>query len=217
MVEQDQLAKWIVGSAAEEPANESTAKFVAAAESAWPRVLAQTRGELRNQRLSKAEIESLALEIWELVLRSVWKIWRRRENAIKDPENYLTAAFRHRLNRRLKLKRRRDSVLEFLPPEELIQVSSPDVSEVDSEVQIHRGIQLEQIYAMMDERTRKAFIARVYGFKWAEIAKTFEIQEQNLIMRVQYAVRKIRGKLANRTSTSEQLEQRNIADESRPL
>src|SRR5215831_2404367 len=179
MVEQDQLAEWIVGSAAQDPGNESSRMFVAASQAAWPRALAQTRGELRNQRFSKAEIESLALEIWELVLRSVWKTWRRRENAINDPENYLIAAFRHRLNRRLKLKRRRDSVLEFLPPEELVHVSSSDSSESDSELQIHRGIQLEQVYAMMDERTRKAFIARVYGFKWAEIAKTFEVQEQN--------------------------------------
>jgi RNA polymerase sigma factor (sigma-70 family) len=204
MVEQDQLARWIVGSAAEGLTNESTRRFVAASQAAWPRALSQTRRELGNQRLSRAEVESLALEIWELVLRAVWRTWQGREDAIKDPENYLIAAFCHRLNRRLKQKRRRDAVLEFLPPEELIEVSGRDNSESDHEAQIHQSIQLEQVYAMMDERTRKAFIARVYGFKWAEIAETFAIQEQNLIMRLQYAIRKIRGKLANRTSTSEQ-------------
>lgn len=203
MLEQDQLAQWIVGSE-EDPANESTRNFVAASRAAWPRALAQTRRELSNQGLSRAEIESLALEIWELVLRSVWRTWQSRENAIKDPENYLIAAFCHRLNRRLKLKRRRDAVLEFLPPEKLIEVSGRDNGDAGCELRIHRGIQLEQVYAMMDERTRKAFIARVYGFRWAEIAETFEIQEQNLIMRLQYAIRKIRGKLANRTARSEQ-------------
>src|SRR5262245_3238129 len=131
MVEQDQLAKWIVGSAAEDPANESARRFVAASQAAWPRAMAQARRELRNQRLSRAEVESLALEIWEQVMRSVWKTWPHHENQIKAPENYLIAAFCHRLNRRLKQKRSSDAVLEFLPPEELVEVSSRDASDRD--------------------------------------------------------------------------------------
>jgi DNA-directed RNA polymerase specialized sigma24 family protein len=198
MLEQDQLAKWIVGLGPQEEGNERAREFVQASRQAWPRVLAHTRRELSNQRFDRAEITSLVLEIWEAVLRSVWKTLQDSSGAaeVKNLENYLIGAFHHRLNRHLKQKRRRDASLEFVPPQELIELSSHDSIDEDWAVRIDRAVQLKQVYAMMDEKIRKAIIAKVYGFSWSEIAKTFQIEEQNLIMRVQYAIRKIRQKIA---------------------
>jgi DNA-directed RNA polymerase specialized sigma24 family protein len=196
MLEQDQLARWIVGLAPQEEGSEREREFVRVSQQAWPSVLAHTRRELSPQHLSSAEITSLVLEIWENVLRSVWKTLQRANTPaeIKSLENYLIGAFHHRLNRHLKQLRNRDDLLAFLPPEELNELPGQDLSH-DWTSLTDRAVQLNQIYAMMDGDIRKAVIARVYGFSWAEIAKTFQIEEQNLIMRVQYAVRKIRAKL----------------------
>lgn len=198
MLEHDQLAKWIVGLAAEDTASDQAREFVQASQQAWPRVLAHVRREL-SAHARGAEITSLALEIWEDVLRSVWKTLRRPNGAseVRDLENYLIGTFHHRLNRRLQQERRRDAILEFVPPEKLIELPARDNNNLeDSAARIDQRIQLNQVYGMLDENVRKAIVARIYGFSWAEIAKTFQIEEQNLIMRVQYAIRKIRGKLA---------------------
>jgi len=201
VLEQDQLAQWVVGPLTENT-NEKGKELVEASRRAWPRVLAHTRRELSHRELIGPEITSLALEIWEAVLRSVWRTLQRSHRAagIRDLENYLIGAFHHRLNRRLQRMRCRDAVLEFLPPEKLVEIPSPETVDEQQAVRTHRRIQLDQVYAMMDENIRKAMIARAYGFSWSEIAKTFQIEEQNLIMRVQYALRKVREKLSRHSS-----------------
>jgi len=130
-------------------------------------------------------------------LRSVWKTLQQdpdAKNNVKNLQNYLIGTFHHRFNRYLKRKRIHNAVVEFLPPQELIGVSGTSHQKHDWEDEAQRVIQLEQVYAQMDADTRKALIARVYGFSWLEIANTFQIEEQNLIMRVQYAIKKVREK-----------------------
>jgi DNA-directed RNA polymerase specialized sigma24 family protein len=196
MLEQDQIARWIVGLAPQEQGSEQAQGFIRASQQVWPRVLAHARRELSDKHLSGTEITSFVLEIWEQVLRSVWKTLQRANTAadIKNLENYLIGTFHHRLNRNLKHRRIQDNLLAFLPPEELSEFPSRD-QRGDWATQTERTVQLNQVYAMMDDNIRRAVIAKVYGFSWAEIAKTFRIDEQNLIMRVQYAFRKIRAKL----------------------
>jgi RNA polymerase sigma factor (sigma-70 family) len=201
MLEQEQVARWIVGVAENGSVDEQTGKFLHSSSLAWPSVLAHVRHELSGQGLNGNEVTSLALEIWEETLRSVWKTWRERPSKasrIQNLENYLIGAFHHRLNRYLKRRRLRDSILEFLPPEELAELKSAKSANTDSSVRIHRRIQLEQAYGEMNETMRRAVVASMYGFSWSEIAKRFQIDEQNLIMRVQYAIRKIRQKFAER-------------------
>jgi DNA-directed RNA polymerase specialized sigma24 family protein len=197
MLEQDQVARWIVGLSPEDDGDELTRKFLASSSLAWPRVLAHVRHELAGRGLNSDEVKSLALEIWEETLRSVWRTCRERpgwSRRIENLENYLIGAFHHRFNRHVKRRKRQDSLLEFRPAAELAQLK--DAANVDNDfgARMDRGIQLEQAYAAMNPNMRRAVIASVYGFSWAEIAKRFETGEQNLIMRVQYALRKVRGK-----------------------
>lgn len=197
MFEQDQVTRWVVGLADGDQADEQTSKFLVSSSLAWPHVLAHVRHELSHQGLNSNEVASLALEIWEKTLRSVWMTWQLRPSwagQIQNLENYLIGAFHHRLNRHLKQKRRRDSIVEFRPLQELVEMK--DASNVDEDYapRIHRGIQLEQAYSGMNPNMRRALIARLYGFSWSEIAEKLQIGEQNLIMRVQYAIRKARGK-----------------------
>lgn len=173
--------------------------FYRAACITWPRVLAHARHEMSARGINNTEITSVALETWESVLRSVWMTLQKRSDAcdqIESLENYLIGAFHHRLNRLLKQKRRRESVLEFVPPEELTAVRTRDSVDEESVIRIHQEIQLKEVYAMMSEDVRRALVAKLYGFSWREIAMTLGTEEQNLIMRVQYAIRKIRAKLA---------------------
>lgn len=197
MLEQDQVTRWVIGLADGDQADEQTSKFLVSSSLAWPHVLARTRNEVSHQGLNSDEVTSLALEIWEKTLRSVWTTWQQRPSwagRIQNLENYLIGAFHHRLNRHLKQKRHRDSIVEFRPLEELVEMRGAGNVDEDCAPRIHRGIQLEQAYAGMNQNMRRALIARLYGFSWSEIAAKLQIGEQNLIMRVQYAIRKARGR-----------------------
>jgi RNA polymerase sigma factor (sigma-70 family) len=209
-LEEDQLARWIVGPAAENETGSQKAEFVFASQQAWPRVLAHTRRELSNLPFSSAEITSLAIEVWEGVLRSVWKTLQHssRSDAVRDLENYLIGTFFHRLNHRLRQNRRRNSVVEFVAPEKLIELPGRSLRGDDCVARIDQQIQLKQIIAMMDQTARRAVIAKARGFSWSEIAKTFQIEEQNLIMRVQYAIRKLRRKMAGSKERADRIRQR---------
>jgi len=193
MIEQEQLAKCIIGHEAKDAPDEQVSEFLAAANLAWPRVVAHTRRELAHHGLSANELTSLTTEIWETTIRSIWKTLGRRAQGvyeIGDLQNYLIGTFHRRLNRHLKRKRLNENLLDFLPPDELGEL--PSSNNVDYGIRIQQRIQLAQAYEMMDDCVKKAVIARLYGYSWAEIAKTSQLKEQNLIMRVQYAFRKIR-------------------------
>lgn len=203
MVEQDQVAKWVIGQVDGQQSDEQTLKFLECASMAWPRVLAHVRRELASHGLTSDEVTSLALEVWENTLRSVWKTWRQRPESagrIDNLQNYLIGAFHHRLNRDLKRKRLRDSILEFRSTEQLATLSGAANVDEDYANRIDRSIQLDQVYAEMNEDTKRAVIARVYGFSWTEIGEHLHIEEQNLMMRVQYAIRKIRDKFTRTSS-----------------
>jgi DNA-directed RNA polymerase specialized sigma24 family protein len=197
LFEQETLVRWIIGSSHENRADQATRTFVQAVQAVWPRLLAHARRELSTQRLSGPEIRSLVLEIWESVLRSVWKTLQKDLDEgvkVRNLENYLIGVFHHRFNRYLQRRRQRNAHLEFLPPEDLTDFSSTSLRKDNWEDQIQRSIQLEEVYAEVDAFTRTALLARAHGFSWSEIARTLQTEERNLIMRVQYAIRKVRDK-----------------------
>lgn len=199
MVDQEVVAKWVVDLAVPNKTEVQSDRFVKAAQKAWPRVRACAKRSISNRQISADEVVSLTLEIWEVTLRSVWKTVQqtpRVEATIENLPNYLIGAFHHRLNQHLKRDRRRDAVLEFVAPEELTGFEQPGTGEEDSTVRIHQQIQLMEVYQAMDERVRRAVVARTHGFSWREIASEMGIEEQNLIMRVQYAIRKMRARFA---------------------
>jgi DNA-directed RNA polymerase specialized sigma24 family protein len=195
MLEQEQVARWIIGLAVGEEADELAQQFLKGARLAWPRVLAHARRELAAQYLSSSAISSATFEIWEEVLRSVWGTFRRQPDSalqVRSMENYLIGTFHHRFNRQLKSKRSHDSVLEFLPPAELAELKTAENVDDSYAVRMQHSIQMEKVYASLDDNIRRVLIARIYGFSWGEIAQHFQIEEQNLVMRVRYAIRKIR-------------------------
>lgn len=196
MVDQDQVVRWVIGLVNGCQADDQTCKFLECSNAAWPSVLAHVRHEVADQGLSSDEVTSLALEIWEKTLRSVWKTWREQDGPshIDNLQNYLIGAFHHRLNRDLKRKRLQDSKLEFRSMDQLAILQNAANVDEDYANRIDRNIQLEEVYAEMNENTRRAITARVYGFSWTEIGECLHIEEQNLIMRVQYAIRKIRNR-----------------------
>jgi DNA-directed RNA polymerase specialized sigma24 family protein len=201
MVEEEQIARWVIGLEKGDPADEQAQQFLSGARLAWPHVLAHTRRELAGRRLNSSEITSTTFEIWEEVLRSVWKTLGRKPDAalqIRSMENYLVGVFHHRLNRRLKSGRSRDTALEFLPPEDLESLKAGGSIDECYTTRLHQNIQMEKVYAQLNDKVRNALIARIYGFSWGEIAQHFQIEEQNLIMRVRYAIRKVKESLTRK-------------------
>jgi DNA-directed RNA polymerase specialized sigma24 family protein len=199
MVEEEQVARWIIGLAEEDEADDHTQQFLDAARLAWPHVLAHTRRKLSGRGLTSSEVTSATFEIWEEVLRSVWGTLRRHPDAvlkIRSMENYLIGVFHHRLNRRLKYGRLNDAVIEFLPPDELAARERVEHADQEQLAHLNRRLQMEKVYAQLDDKMKKALVARIYGFSWGEIAEHFQIEEKNLIMRVRYAVRRVRERLS---------------------
>ncbi len=199
MLDQEVVAKWVVDLAVLPSTEVQSERFAEAAQLAWPRVLACTRRSVSNRQITSAEAASLALEIWTATLRSVWNTLRQDpegESRIENLINYLIGAFHHRLNQHLKRGKQRDAVLEFMDPDELIGLERPGTCYKDPELDLYRKIQLTELYSAMDEHARQALIARGHGFSWREIATEMGMGEQNLIMRVQYAIRKMRTKFS---------------------
>jgi len=193
MIEQEAIASWIVSTSESRSKGVQTASFLEASRLAWPRVLAHARRKLSNKHFSSAELTSLVLEIWEDVLRSVWRLLgSSRSTPIANLEHYLIGSFHHRLTRERKKEKRRESALHFLPPEELIQLPSPYTLDAEYQNRVHRQIELDRFCAAVDARLRAILIARLYGLSWSEISQLCHVEEQRLIMRVQYAVRKNR-------------------------
>jgi DNA-directed RNA polymerase specialized sigma24 family protein len=205
MVDQEAVANWVVNLAVLQNTEAQSERFAEAARLAWPRVIACTRRSVSNRQITSAEATSLALEIWEATLRSVWNTLQQDpegEARIENLTNYLIGAFHHRLNQQLKRDKQRDSVIEFMPPEELMVLERPGTASNDCEFDLYRKIQLTELYTAMDEHVRQALIARSHGFSWREIAMEMGIDQQNLIMRVQYAIRKMRVKFGRTPNVS---------------
>jgi len=197
MLDQDNIAKWVTDLNAKSVADVKKTQFIEAARRVWPRNVAYARREMTNQHIDAIDASTVAAEIWEAALRSVWKTFCTDENNeihIRNLSSYLTGAFQHRFNRYLRQARYREAMLELLPTEKLIVLQTPDDSSQGSVARIHHKIQLEQVYAMLDNNIRWVLVARCHGFAWQEIAKALNTDKQNLIMRVQYAIRKIREK-----------------------
>jgi DNA-directed RNA polymerase specialized sigma24 family protein len=195
----EEITRWVLGL---DPgaSDAGTGEFLSAAKAAWPRALAHTRRELGGGRSSATEVVSLAFELWEPALRSVWKTYQsQRDTArIENIEHYLVGVFRHRLNRYLSHKRQDDSVLDFRPPQELEILKVSGAVDDGMAARIGNSIQLERVYAAVGEDIRHAMVARTHGYSWADIAVVMGTEEQNLIMRVQYAIRKFRTRVSRR-------------------
>jgi DNA-directed RNA polymerase specialized sigma24 family protein len=166
--------------------------LVRCAQQAWPHVLAHVRKELA-QGISAQEKSSLALEVWESVLRSVSRTLRRGQsrNGIEDMESYLVGVFHHRFNRLQKREERRQKVIEFLPTANDL-AGLPAAGDRDWVTRLENEILAGEILAYMEDWARKVWVRRAYGYSWGQIASFMGLTEDQLKKRFRYSLEKTR-------------------------
>lgn len=171
-------------------------ELLAAARQAWPCVLAHVRRELGTRRFDVDET-ALAADVWEGVLRSVWRTRQRRTDhrpPIADLESYLIGAFHHRFNRFLKREQRRIETIELVSSS--VELEGYESARDDGwALEIERAITVKQIISHMDEWTRKVWSARQYGYSWKEIAGWSGTSEQRAKKRFEYGLEKTRERV----------------------
>ena len=168
-------------------------EVLVAARAAWPRVVIHAARELERESSSR-EVEALAADIWEAVLRSVCKALQRKgkyTSSIGDLESYLLAAFHHRFHRFLKTEHERREIFQSASGTlDLDLVETGRDTEWVSELE--RKITVRQITDRMDGWTRKVWEARQYGYSWKEISTWLGVTEQQAKMKFQYGLEKTR-------------------------
>src|SRR6266852_3462396 len=186
MMSADKMAEWILESSGEPNLNHLANDLLLAAQRVWPRVLAYAQREL-PEHWQPTEKNSIALELWEKVLRSVVGTMRRHRNQrIEDLDAYLMGIFQHRLHRVLIRERRGAKVLTYVPPKELTQQENafPQCGTFPCE----RDLQIKEIIACMNVWTKEVWTARMYGYSWADIGQMVGLGQQQTKMRFRYAL-----------------------------
>jgi RNA polymerase sigma factor (sigma-70 family) len=170
-------------------------ELIIVASQLWPRVQAHARRELANK--NSDDTVAFAAEVWEGVLRSVSKTLQRRNgrgSGIVDLEAYLFGVFHHRFNRALKKERRRQETIELVPSgRDLEQL--PGARDLKSARDLELSIQVKEVIQNMDDWTRRAWAAKVYGYTWREIAEHMGLNEHQAKLRFGYALRKLAVRL----------------------
>jgi DNA-directed RNA polymerase specialized sigma24 family protein len=192
MIPANKMAEWILESSLEEA---SGRELMQSAERTWPRVLAYALQEL-PANLHTEEKTTVALELWEKILRSVAGTIQRQSNHIVEMDAYLTGIFKHRLHRMLARERRRGKVLAFVPPEDLIH--HENTTQQRASWSPEDEIQIKEIIHCMDNWMKEVWAARVYGYSWQEISQLTGLTEPQTKMRFRYALSKIRDRLLKR-------------------
>ena len=195
----DSSPEWIVSRSSLEtnshPLGTDNEELITVAKRLWPRVQAHARKEL--PKWNPDDRAALATEVWEGVLQSVSKTLvrgKRRSAEIADLDAYLFGVFLHRFNRALKRERRRQETIELVPSiRELEQL--PGAQDSKSAQDLERSIQVKEVIESMDDWTRKVFAARLYGFRWREIAGHHGLSVQQAKLRFGNALRKIAARL----------------------
>jgi len=175
-----------------EHAQEEITELLEAARRLWPSIQAHACRERSGK--SRDDTLALATEVWEGVLRSVGKSFRRsnrKRQAIQDLDAYLFGAFHHRFNRALLRERRTREPLEQLPSNgdlgPLGHVDNSDVQRI-----LEQQIQVREAIEKMDDWTRRVWAARRYGYSWREIADYFHLTEPQVKLRFRYAISRLR-------------------------
>jgi len=170
-------------------------ELIAVASRLWPRVQAHARRELTNK--NPDESAALAAEVWESVLQSVSRTLRRhngKSSGIVDLEAYLFGVFHHRFNRALKKERRRQETIELVSSNRDLE-QLPGARDLKSARDLELSVQVKEVIQNMDDWTRRAWAAKVYGYTWREIAGHMGLSEHQAKLRFGYALRKLAARL----------------------
>ena len=111
-----------------------------------------------------------------------------------DLEAYLFGAFHHRFNRALKKERRRQETIELVPSNRDLELL-PGARDLKSARDLELSVQVKEVIQNMDDWTRRAWAAKVYGYTWREIAGHMGLSEHQAKLRFGYALRKLAARL----------------------
>lgn len=194
--------EWVLSSLGSRPSSDPTAagELVAAACSAWPKVLAHARKKLSRHGM-EPEATSLATELWEGVLQSVSKTLERlngKRGEVADLEAYLVGAFHHRFRRALKKEQRRQATIHLVSSvSELEALGTPNRTawEHDLDGLLHA----KQILQRMDEWSRRVWIAREHGYSWEDIGRSLGISGHSAGLRFRRRMEILRARLSRHT------------------
>jgi len=191
--------EWVIAGPDDEAGNRSKSheRLLGAARNAWPNALSYAR------LTDVPDSECLATEVWEELLRSVFRTMRRRGNLqhVSNLESYLIGAFRHRFRRALLKERQyRQKVLLTDSVEKLESLGRiPDWKPVE---QLERDLQVQQALKFMDPWTRRVWNYVKYGYSIKEIAHRLDLTESQVEFRYRRRIARLREYLRRRGETA---------------
>src|SRR5271165_916845 len=198
MPSQDLGPEWIISNRSSEveprPLHHDD-ELITVARKMWPGVQAHALREAKTRQFG--ETVALATEVWERVLQSVSKTRERLDgkgSGIVDLEAYLFGVFHHRFNRALKKERRRQETIELVPSSRDLE-QLPGARDLKSARDLELSIQVKEVIQNMDDWTRRAWAAKVYGYTWKEIGEHMGLSEHQAKLRFGYALRKLAERL----------------------
>lgn len=177
--------------------SKSHERLLEAARIAWPNVLSYAR------LADVADKEYLATEVWEEVLRSVFRTMHRLGNLhhVKDLEAYLIGAFRHRFHRELVRERHyRKNLLLSESVEELESLGR--IQDWKPVERLERELQIQKILNLMDPWTRRVWNYIKYGYSIKEIALRLDLTEFQVEFRYRRRLARLREYFRRRGGTA---------------
>lgn len=170
-------------------------ELVTVARQLWPRIQAHAIKE--QPQKNPDEAVAFASDVWETALQSVGKTVVRsngRGVPIRDLDAYLFGIFIHRFNRALRKERKRREMFQHLPSTHELEVLR-QAHDSKAARQIEESVQVKEAIRIMDEWSRKVWIARKYGYSWREIAAFYGMTDIQAKLKFRYAIAKLREKL----------------------
>ena len=186
--------EWVLSGANPRLDSATESELSKAARSAWPKALAHVRQVQSRDPFDGDGI--LVAEVWESVLQSVSRTLDRmngRRGEIRDLEAYLLGCFYHRLRRALKKEERREEMIHLVASAQELEVlgRASHAKQHDIEGSLHA----QEILELMDEWSRKVWIAREYGYTWKHIGRVLGIPGDSVMLRFRRRMKILRARL----------------------
>ena len=172
--------------------NRIDSEVIDSAQRNWRRVLDYASRE--------AVDPSRAAQVLERTVASVASARRRKQGHtdINDLDSYLFAAFVRKLKRLVTKER----ILEFVrSTSELETLKSAQDQEWTA--RLEDKLQIQEIVATMDDRTRNTYWKRSHGFSWREIARAQGLSVNAAKKNYEYGLEKVRRRISGETSSSD--------------
>ncbi len=197
MPSDDPGPNWIISSCLSASTHDNVPdELLISARRVWPRVHAHANREL-GERHTDPENDMLAAEVWEAVLQSIARSFRRLRvscEGIANMDSYLIGAFRHRFNRARYRKQRREQVIQLV-------ASANELDALASSRSLHTSVNIEdhvlanEVFSCMDRWLKRVWTARQYGYSWKEIAEYLGTSEERTKMKFRYKLSILRARL----------------------